>query len=176
MDSGQNSHMPIAPDLWRSQVYSAEDQFTSLLNRGGPVDFFGSTLDLDPQRRFGDLDSVRLYVERACELVSGIYPGITPPQVRARKGTTRAHYEFTSQLIALPVADQWALRETVILHECAHHVTSVVHGRQAAPHGPEFAQTMLHLVRCVMGESAELLLRVGYQEAGVPIRVVEESL
>lgn len=165
----------MAPDSWRSQVYSAEDQFTSLLNRGGSVDFFGSTLDLVPQRRFGDLDSVRLYVERACELVSEIYPGITPPQVRARKGTTRAHYEFTTQLIALPVTDQWALRESVILHECAHHVTPIVHGKLTAPHGPEFTQTMLHLVQCVMGESAALLLRVGYQEAGVPIRVAEES-
>lgn len=167
--------MSMAPDLWKSQVYSAEDQFTSLLNRGGKIDFFGSTFDLAPQRRFGDLDSVRLYVERACELVSVIYPGITPPQVRARKGTTRAHYEYTTKLVALPITDQWALRETVILHECAHHITWIIHGTQIAPHGPEFAQVMLHLVQCVMGESAELLLRVGYQEAGVPIRVAEES-
>lgn len=166
----------MAPDLWRSQVYSAEDQFTSLLNRGGSVDFFGSTLDLVPQRRFGDLDSVRLYVERACELVADIYPGITPPQVRARKGTTRAHYEFSTQLIALPVSDQWALRESVILHECAHHLTWLIHGSHVAPHGPEFAQIMLQLVQCVMGENAALLLRVGYQEAGVLIRVTEESL
>ena len=162
--------MSTAPDAWRSQVYSVEDQFTSLLNRGGQVDFFGSTFDLTPQRRFGDLDSVQDYVNRVFELIAGI----NPPKVRARKGTTRAHYEFSTKIIALPVADQWALRESVILHECAHHITWMTHGTEIAPHGAQFTRVMLDIVHIVLGESAELLLRTGYQEAGVPIGVMKE--
>lgn len=159
--------MSTEPDVWRSQVYSAEDQFTSLLNRGGQVDFFGSTFDLSPQRRFGDLLSVQDYVNRVFELIDGI----DPPTVRVRKGTTRAHYEFSAKIIALPVADQWALRESVILHECAHHITWMTHGIEIAQHGAQFTRVMLDLVNLVLGESAELLLRAGYQEAGVPISI-----
>lgn len=162
--------MTTAPDAWRSRVYSAEDQFTALLNRGGRVDFFGSHFDLSPQRRFGDLASVRDYVHWVFDLVSPQYPEVRTPAIRARKGKTRAHYEYATQIIALPISDQWALRETVILHECAHHITWITMSGKVAAHGPEFTQVMLHLVGSVLGEPAELLLRVGYQEAGVPIK------
>ena len=33
-----------APDRNRAKVYAAEDQFSSLMNRGGKVEFFSSVL------------------------------------------------------------------------------------------------------------------------------------
>jgi putative metallohydrolase (TIGR04338 family) len=167
-----------ATDTWRSRVYSAEDQFSSLLDRGGVIDFFGSRIQVEPQRRFGELESVRRYVERVTQIIASQYPkycSVDPPRIRARKGVAKAHYEYTTKTIALPVADQWALRESVILHEYAHHLTSVEQSQGRASHGPEFTAAMLALVDSVLGESAALLLRTGYQEAGVPIAIPIES-
>ena len=163
-----------AADTWRSRVYSAEDQFSSLLDRGGVIDFFGSRIQVEPQRRFGEIESVRGYVDRVTHMIASDYPqyrGIDPPRIRARKGATKAHYEYATKTIALPVADQWALRESVILHEYAHHLTSFEQSQGLAAHGPEFTAAMLALVDSILGESAALLLRTGYQEAGVPIAI-----
>lgn len=165
--------MSKSPDLWRSQVYSAEDQFSALLNRGGSVDFFGSILDVPTQRRFGDLDTVREYVNRVFDSVAVTHAGIEPPLIRQRKGSKSAHYDYSVKTIAIPIDDQWALRESVILHECAHHLTWFVHSEDVAPHGPEFTSLMLFLVELMLGEAAALLLRAGYQEAGVPINISE---
>jgi putative metallohydrolase (TIGR04338 family) len=54
----------------RSAVYSAEDQWSAVLDRGGVVDFFGSRIDVPQQRRFGDLASVRRYVDAVLALPS----------------------------------------------------------------------------------------------------------
>lgn len=171
---GQDSHMsPVSSrvDRWRTQIYSAEDQFSAILNRGGVVDFFGSTINVPSQRRFGDIDSVETYIDMVFEIMTSHYPLAGKPRVRVRKGMTRAHYEFNSETIAIPISDQWALRETVILHEYAHHLTAHQYGDAVPAHGREFAATMLVLINHVMGDSAALLLRTGYHEAGVPILV-----
>lgn len=160
----------------RTKVYAAEDQFSTVMNRGGRVDFFGSQIDIPIQRRFGDIDSVRAYVESVIGLMKDTYPNLSPPHIRARRGSTRAHYEFDTHTIAIPVSDQWALRETVVLHECAHHLTMLKCGSQVPSHGSEFVNSMLELVSRILGEGPALLLRTGYQELGVPVlRVGEES-
>ncbi len=156
----------------RTKVYSAEDQFTAVMNRGGTVDFFGSQIDIPIQRRFGDIESVRTYVESVIGLLRNTHPNLSLPHVRARRGSTRAHYEFETRTIAIPTSDQWALRETVILHECAHHVTLTRCGSGVPSHGSEFVTSMLELVGQVLGEGPALLLRAGYQELGVPVTPV----
>jgi putative metallohydrolase (TIGR04338 family) len=156
-------------DHMRSSVYQAEDQFSAVCNRGGLVDFFGSSIDVPIQRRFGDIDSVKRYVKFVIGLMEDSYPQLTIPRVRIRKGSTRAHYEFSTKTIAIPVSDQWALRETVVLHEIAHHVAWFKFGGSVKPHGGEFTACMLELVDRTLGEGAALLLRAGYQELGVPV-------
>lgn len=174
----QNSGVATEPkcsnnvDRKRSHVYQAEDQFSALMNRGGLVDFFGSQFDVPVQRRFGDIDSVRNYVDSVIELMRGFYPQLSTPFIRVRKGSTRAHYDTTTNTIAIPVVDQWALRETVILHECAHHLTWFKFKENVTPHGSEFTSCMLEIVKSVLGDGPALLLRVGYQELGVPIKTV----
>lgn len=171
--TNSNSARMKVSDRHRQHLYAAEDQFGAVLNRGGRIDFFGSTLDVPVQKRFGDLESVERYIEGVFASVRQSPPlqGITTPQVRERKGHTKAHYESVSRTIAVPLSgarSQWALRESVILHECAHHLAGfVAQGQMQAPHGPEFAACMLYLVRTVLGEQAELLLRTGYHEAGI---------
>jgi putative metallohydrolase (TIGR04338 family) len=85
--------------------------------------------------------------------------GSSKVTVRQRKGVTRAHYERGLGTIAVP-DDKWALRESVILHELAHHFGGV-------GHGPEFVDTLLELIRAVMGVQAQLALRVLFGDSGV---------
>jgi putative metallohydrolase (TIGR04338 family) len=157
-------------------VYAAEDQWSAVLDRGGPVDFFGSTLDVAPQRRFADRAAIQAYCTAVLALpaVRSAYPLAGPVTVRERAGQTRAHYEPACAVVAIPLQSGWAGRESVVLHELAHHLDLGPRGADgpAGPaaqrtHGPGFRAAMELLVREVLGESAALLLRAGYDAAGV---------
>jgi putative metallohydrolase (TIGR04338 family) len=156
-----------------SAVYAAEDQWSAVLDRGGRVDFFGSRLDVPMQRRFGDVASVQAYVDRVLALaaVREAHPEAGPVVVRERSGQGRAHYEPATAIIAIPLRSLWAGRESVVLHELAHHLAC---SRGVPPeradrrwHGVEYLTAMQLLVREVLGEQAVLLLRAGYDAAGV---------
>lgn len=139
-------------DADRAAVYAAEDQWSSVMDRGGPVDFFGSTLDLAPQLRFGTFDAMSAYVDRLVAVI-----GCEPVTVRHRRGATRAHY--SDGVIAIPSTTTWACRESVVLHELAHHLAGSAHG-----HDLVFRASMLALVERQLGPEAALLLRTGYLE------------
>ena len=153
-------------------MYSAEDQWSSVLDRGGVVEFFGSRMDIPLQRRFADVASVQAYVDEVLdgEAVRSAYPRAGGVRVRERKGQRRAHYEIETATLALPLRELWAGRESVILHELAHHLScsdGVPADRAGRRwHGPEFRAAMLILATEVLGEPAALLLRAGYDEAG----------
>ena len=154
-------------------VYAAEDQWSAVLDRGGVVDFFGSRLDVPVQRRFADLATVQAYADHllAVPAVRAAYPAAGPVRVRERRGQGRAHYEPGSAVVAIPMRSLWAGREAVVLHELAHHL-ACSSGVPADPggrrwHGPEFRDAMLCLVEQALGEPAALLLRAGYDAAGV---------
>lgn len=149
-------------DRYRQAVYTAEDQWSAILDRGGPVDFFGSRLSVPVQMRFGGIDDVATYVVHVCK-----NSNVSPPGVRHRKGGTRAHYEVGQRVIAIPADQVWAMRESVVLHEIAHHLCLV--GYSSALHDGHFTASMLTLVREQLGHEAELLLRTGYQAAGAPV-------
>ena len=158
----------------RSAVYAAEDQWSAVLDRGGVVDFFGSRIDVPVQRRFGDLDGVRRYVDLVMGLpaVQAEFSGAASPTVRERSGQTRAHYEPDTATIAIPLREFWAGREAVVLHELTHHLMGrPVGGAPVEWHGAEYRTAMCRLVGCVLGESASLLLRAGYEEAGLAVPV-----
>lgn len=150
-------------DRGRSAVYAAEDQWSRLLDRGGAVDFFGSTLTVAKQRTFGDLDQVRQYLTEVTALCVQAGWGCQVPQVRMRKGQTAAHYERKDQVIALPIEATWALRESVLLHELAHHLRP-----DANPiHGGQFRATLTETVRIVMGDESALMLQMAYRGVGL---------
>ena len=138
------------------------------------MDFFGSRIDVPTQRRFGDIDSVRRYVDSvlALPVITSTFPLAAPITVRERSGQGRAHYESQSATIAIPMRLPWAAREAVVLHEIAHHLAcSAQHpappGSRRQWHGLAFRQTMCGLVQTVLGEQAALMLRAGYEEAGL---------
>lgn len=154
-------------------MYGAEHQWSSVLDRGGPLNFHGSHLNVPVQRRFADIASVQTYVDAvlALEPVRARYPNAGPVRVRERRGQRKAHYEPSTATVAIPMQDRAFGRESTVLHELAHHL-SVSEGLSVTRsgtrwHGDEFRRAMVFLVSVTLGEPAALLLRAGYHSAGL---------
>lgn len=131
------------------------------------LDFFGSTLTLPPERRFADIESVQRWVREvlAVDTVQHLWPGVPVCSVRARVGSASAHYEPPGT-IAVPTSQRWALRELVLCHELAHHLTWHTAVHPVAGHGREFVDSYVALADVVIGSEVALLLRAGLDEAG----------
>lgn len=156
-----------------SAVYGAEHQWSAVLDRGGLVDFHGSSIYVPMQKVFADIPSMQRYVDSvlAFDFIREKYPHAGPVRVRERRGQSKAHYETASATVAIPLENRAFGRESTLLHELAHHL-SVSTGLPAMPsgtrwHGAEFREAMLFLVSTVMGEPAALLLRAGYHSSGI---------
>jgi putative metallohydrolase (TIGR04338 family) len=166
-------------DSSRTVVYSVEDAWSSALDRGGRLDFFGSSLHVPVQRTFGDLVAMQRYADHWIEVArSGAFPGVSDVRLRPRRGVRKAHYERDG-VIAIPLESPWACRESVVLHEVSHHlVMSESKSPHRAmpgdpPHGPHFLGAMCWLVGEALGPEAALLLRTGYQGAGLEVMGVD---
>lgn len=145
-------------------MYRAEELVRGLFEHAGvgrTVDVLGIALTLPPEARFASVESVQRYVD------SVLGPGEV--RVRARVGTSGAHYE-SGGVVAIPASREgaWALRELVVLHEIAHHV-AVGESDGAPAHGPAFTSAFIELAARVMGPEAGLALRIVYTESGVVV-------
>jgi putative metallohydrolase (TIGR04338 family) len=159
-------------DTQRAKVYAAEEFVRTLFDRAGEhgtraIDFFGTSLTLPPEARFASVESVQRYVDDVFALgaVQNRWPDIEPLTVRSRRGQTAAHYERFDDGAVVAVPERrsgWALRELVVLHEIAHHLTDV-----DPPHGPQFVATFCELAGAVMGPEVAHVLRVVYAKEGV---------
>ncbi|MGE2736247.1 TIGR04338 family metallohydrolase [Mycolicibacterium vaccae] len=162
----------MSRDSQRAKVYAAEQfvrtMFDRAAQRGNPsVEFFGTTLTLPPEARFATTTAVQTYVDDVLALpaVRERWPAAGPLRVRPRRGATAAHYERTERAAVIAVPDDrsgWALRELVILHEIAHHLSDA-----DPPHGPRFVATFCDLTGAVMGPEVGHVLRVVYAREGV---------
>lgn len=148
-------------DSQRSRVYAAEEAWALRLDaarRGARRAVVGgSSITLPSELRFGSLEDAQRYADHHAS-------GLPPVVLRERKGHAAAHYAPPDD-VALPLppyGEPWALRESVLLHELAHHVAFHTHG--TADHGPSYTACMLELVARAMGEEAAFALRVEYGE------------
>jgi putative metallohydrolase (TIGR04338 family) len=162
-----------ARDSQRSRVYAAEEFVRTLFDRAAQhgsrtIDFFGTQLTLPPEGRFASMPSVQRYVDDVLALpaVTGRWPAPGPLRVRPRRASSAAHYENSDGTGVIAVPDRnsadWAMRELVLLHEIAHHLTP--HG---PAHGPDFIATFCELATVVMGPEVGHVLRVVYAKEGV---------
>ena len=159
-------------DAQRSKVYAAEKFVRKLFDRvdshaSRALDFFGTSVTLPPEGRFGSVDAVQRYVNDvlAHPAVHARWPSASPVLVRGRRGEAAAHYEWTPDSATIAVPDRqttWALRELVVLHELAHHLSQA-----DPPHGSEFVATFCELASAVMGAEVGYVLRVVYAKEGV---------
>lgn len=154
-----------AKDTQRARVYAAEQFVRTMFDRAAQhssrsIDFFGTSLTLPPEGKFGSVDSVQRYVD---DVVARV--GADPVSVRRRRGVTAAHYELSDgkAVIAVPERDTWALRELVVLHELAHHLCADADG---PAHGPAFVATYCELCETIMGPEVGLVLRMVYAKEG----------
>lgn len=165
---------PTKIDSQRSRVYAAERELEFILANGGTIEHFGSTFTLPAERKFGNVDSVAPYLRKVLAFapVARLPRASVPVTVRERRGNTLAHYERDTSTIAIPpyglgskTQQGWALRETLVLHELAHHLCP-----DSDPgHGPVFVAHELYLVEHVIGPEAAHLLRVSCYEHNVKI-------
>lgn len=125
--------MPAAADPDVGAVYTAEDRLARWFGLG-TVTVFGTRWALEPEVVFARVPDVQRYVDRVLTHLatqswrepSGA--ALTPVAVRARRGARKAHYDQARHTIAIPPAERggaWALRESVVLHELAHHLCAV---------------------------------------------------
>jgi putative metallohydrolase (TIGR04338 family) len=159
-------------DNQMSKVYNAENLVMDVLatvakTDARTFDFYGSTLILPDERKFGDINGVQRYVDQVLALnwVRATWPTLSaqPVKVRARRGDSWAHYRLG--VIAVPDHQQgisWAMREMVIIHELAHHLA-----RGGEAHGVQFVSTYLHLVKELVGDEVGLLLTDAFAQHGV---------
>jgi putative metallohydrolase (TIGR04338 family) len=162
-----------ARDSQRSRVYAAEEFVRTLFDRAAQhssrtIDFFGTQLTLPPEGRFASMPSVQRYVNDVLGLpaVTARWPAPGSLSVRARRAATAAHYENIDGTGVIAVPDRssadWAMRELVLLHEIAHHLTP-----EGPAHGPGFVATFCELAAVVMGPEVGHVLRVVYAKEGV---------
>lgn len=172
--------MPCTPatrarDAQRARVYRAEDAWAHRLDaarRGArSAQVAGSSVLLPEERRFGDLGVMRAYAAAVLQHpdVVAVVGRLDPPELRERRGQKAAHWEPPGT-IAVHVprhGEPWALRETVLLHELAHHVG---HRTGRTPHhAAPFPALVLLLVAAALGEEAAFVLRVDYGRESVDV-------
>ncbi len=166
---------PAPRDAQRARVYRAEDAWAARLDaaRQGAVlaTVGGSAVVLPAERRLGSLAAAGDYCRRVLALpdVREVVGEVEPPALRTRRGGRSAHWQppGTIALHVPPHGEPWALRETVLLHELAHHAgetTGRCHGHRAP-----FPAVVLLLVAAVLGDEAALALRVEYGEHAVAV-------
>ena len=131
----------------------------------------GSSVLLPAERRLGSLDAAAAYAARVLALSAVVQAvgSITPPSLRVRRGVWAAHWEPPGT-IALPVpvhGEPWALHETVLLHELAHHVGETA--GLSSGHRAPFPALVLLLAEAALGAEAAFALRVDYGELGVAV-------
>lgn len=162
-------------DQQRAKVYRAEDAWASRLDaaRQGAVlaTVAGSSVLLPAERRLGSLVAARDYCGQVLALTAVIdaVGVISPPALRTRRGARAAHWEPPGVIaVAVPVhGEPWGLRETVLLHELAHHVGETTGRTQG--HLAPFPAVLLLLVAAVLGEEAAFTLQVDYGQHHVEV-------
>lgn len=157
-------------DSQRKKVYEAEWYFRRMAkaNPGGPTLSAGAF----QEKKFRSLRGVQNYVDNVLAQGYTYRYAKRPCKVIARKGQQYAHYEVGNMvgLMKLPIIGDpkgWAMREIVVLHELAHHLTS---SSKYAGHGPEFCKRFLLLIEKNMGLDARNALMLLYIQEGVDVQ------
>lgn len=147
-------------DTDRAKVYGAETELGVILSHPDTLTtLHGSTFLVPRERKFGNLEGVQRFVDAALKHVDKP----TNVTVRRRKGQKAAHYETLGQIIAIPDESFW-LRESIVLHELAHHLAPVTE-----KHGSTFRATLVDLLERVLAPEAAQMLRQLYWERGLKI-------
>jgi putative metallohydrolase (TIGR04338 family) len=149
-------------------TYDAENQLRDILDIADREEnrayrFYESTFTLPIERKFASIESIETYCNMVLQLpqVRRKYPEMSkiPVTVRHRRGDRMAHYEQDNHAIAICTkGTRWALRELVVLHELAHHLTPY------NGHAVRFRKAHTFLCGECIGPEIGLILAVFYDK------------
>lgn len=155
----------------KTLVYEGEHILSAMLDEANSLDGirtvklpYGIIVTLPVERKFASIESIQAYVDKVLALPEVIeaYPNLPPCGVRARKGDSQAHYSPSKREIAIPdELGSWALRETVVLHELAHHLAYL------DGHGARFRRAEIFLYGLCMSPEVGLAQQVLWAQAGL---------
>lgn len=120
-------------------VYAAEDLWKSR-------EFLATT-------RFGDWNEVWPFYFKLAQKCQEIGISVTAPEVKARKGALKAHYDIPAQTVFMPpynIGGAWALTTGTAIHEFAHHMNP------EGGHGPGFRKAMLDCLTALGWDAKKL--------------------
>lgn len=148
--------------------YDAEFEIRFMLEHAyeaRTVHAYGSTVVLPDERKFGRVENVNEYLWKVAELLDlG-----EPPLAVYKQGRKDAHYNALQRTIHLPPHlgshHSWAMREIVVLHEYAHHLSR----EERESHGPIFCGAFVFLVEHCIGPEVAFLLRCAFAERGCAV-------
>lgn len=160
-------------DFQKSKAYAAEHQlqwlYDNVVGETGNLVLHGITLQLEPERRYEDLEAVQAYLHSVWlnVAVTAEFGQFGQVFVRERKGDKAAHYKagviaINTKATAWASGSGWAMRELTVIHELAHHYAGTSCG-----HGPKFTDVFIRLVTILMGPQAGLALRIIFDTSGV---------
>lgn len=153
-----------------TKVYQAERMASVILATDDrQVKVAGATLTIEPEKKFGTLDSVQRYVDQVLAFLGREDSVTIKPITDRRHKAYRVFYSGREQTIYMFDPDVYADApndELVVLHELAHHLTR----ESDDDHGDLFLQAYINLVENVMSPENGLVLRYCYDVNGITIR------
>lgn len=124
----------------------------------------GATLVVPNEYKFGHIDTIRDYVNRVIDRVNADL-GTTFTHVTVTEGRSnlckKAYYRAGQITIPQKGKGEWAWRQTVVLHEVAHHLTPG-HG-----HDSVFTGMLAYLFDEFIGAEAGFMYRVLLSHEGI---------
>lgn len=153
------------------KAYSAEYALRDQLELT-QVTLCGTTVVIPVERRFAELVDVQRYVDLVLALnwVRAAYPAAAQPLRVVRHKVINEAKCGNGTMWVNPDHDRFAMRETVILHELAHHLA----GGWAA-HGPMWRACFVHLLEELVGPEVAWLMRVNYDDAGLKVPMYTDA-
>jgi putative metallohydrolase (TIGR04338 family) len=158
-------------DSQKSSLYAAErllwDIFDRCAEHNNPmVEIEHIQLTLPPEGKFADITSIQRRCDQVCDAMN--VPHVRVEAHRNKNIGGDAFYQHLGMRLVVPDGrKRWAMRELVVLHELAHHVTDCQQPLGLAAHGPEFVANYIRLLETVMAPEAGLAARLVYVAHGV---------
>lgn len=154
-------------DADRARAYSSEYLLRDQLEVPA-VTLHGTTITIPVERKFADLPDVQRYVDKVLALnwVLAEYPQAAQPLTVVRSRVINEASCGGGTLYVNPDHTRWALRESVILHEVAHHLAPY------DAHGVYFRMCFLALLEGIIGAEAAFLLRCNYMDNQLSVYAV----
>ena len=156
-----------------SKVYQVEFALRDILDVCSEGDktyrgIAGMQLTMPVEYKFGELDHIQRYANAVIRDYNSRHD-TRHKKVRVVEGRKslhkKAYYTHGMGRITLPQRDSgsWAWRQTVVLHEIAHHLAP------CQGHGVEFAEVMLDLLENYVGLQAGLVYVILLDKEGITI-------